>query len=178
MLLNKIPVLDNGYVALIDSTMPFKRYEAVVDEFYTSTDNPVLKKLCYAVMAFKAPLFVQLHLAQHGLVMVSTRMQDDDAYKPSVGEIGTSNHETNKLISDDISRTTEALLINPKAYQADGCDPFISQVIMPVSSYTTFLIGGPIELWQRFYKTKSMPLPIKSYANAVEQIIEVEWKNV
>ena len=70
MLLNKIPVLDNGYVALIDSTMPFKRYEAVVDEFYTSTDNPVLKKLCYAVMAFKAPLFVQLHLAQHGLVMV------------------------------------------------------------------------------------------------------------
>lgn len=178
MLLNKLPVLDNGYVALIDSTMPHKRYEAVVDEFYRATSTPALHKLCHAVLVFKAPLFVQLHLAQHGLALVSTRVQESEAYVPSIGEIGCSSHENNKLISEDISRTTEALLINPKAYQTDGCDPFISQVIMPVSSYATFLVGGTLEMWQKFYNTKSVPAPIKSYASAVEQLIKAEWKHV
>lgn len=178
MLLNQIPVLDSGFVALIDSTMPFKKYESVIDAYYRSTDSPAVRKLCYAIVVFKAPLFVQLHLAQHGLVMVSTRAQDHEAYKPSIGEIGTNSHEMNKTISEDISRTTEALLINPRAYQADGCDQFISQVIMPVSSYATFLVGGPLESWQKFYKTKNVPLPIRSYADAVEQIILAEWKDL
>jgi hypothetical protein len=178
MLLNKLPVLDNGYVALIDSVMPHKQYQAVVDEFYNATDTAALHKLCYAIIVFKAPLFVQLHLAQHGLTLVSTKIKDNEAYVPSIGEIGCSNHETNKLISEDMSRTTEALLINPSAYQADGCDAFLSQVILPISSYATFLVGGSLEIWQKFYNTKSVPMPIKSYASAVEQLIKVEWKHV
>lgn len=178
MLLNKLPVLDNGYVALIDSTLPHKRYESVVDEFFRATPIPAIHKLCHAVIVFKAPLFVQLHLAQHGLTLVSTRVQEAEAYVPSVGEVGSDSHEINKMISEDMANTTEALLINPKAYQSDGCDPFISQVMMPVSSYATFLVCGSLEAWQKFYNTKSVPAPIRSYASAVEQIIKAEWKHV
>jgi hypothetical protein len=49
---------------------------------------------------------------------------------------------------------------------------------MPISCYATFLVGGSLEIWQKFYNAKSAPTPIKSYANAVEQLIKAEWKHV
>lgn len=178
MLLNEIPVLDKGYVALIDGSMGTAKYKQIIDHFYGAVDSPHLKKMCYAVLAFKAPIFVQMHLAQHGLTMLGTKLSTNDAYVPSIGEINSSSLENNKLISDDISRTTDALLINPSAYQTDGCDKFISQVIMPVSSYTTFIVGGTIDAWRGFYKNKSVPAPIRAYANTVKDIIESEWRDV
>ena len=178
MLLNKIPVLDNGYVALIGSACPTPIFTGVLEEFFKAKHTDTLNKVCYATLAFKAPIFVQLYLAQNGLTMVSTRVGELQAYLPGVGEIGSGDHQTDRDISDDIARTTEALLINPIAYQKDKCDPFISQVIMPVSTYDTFLVGGSLEVWKQVYSSRTTPAPIKSYLLAVEQIIKVEWKHV
>lgn len=179
MLLNKIPVLDNGYVALISSTLSGQLYQETVDEFMGARDNKRLNKVCYAVLAFKAPIFVQLYLAQHGLTLVSALENSEiTAYKPNPGEIGCTDHADNKNIADDISRTTDTLLLNPKAYQADGADSFMSQLIMPISTYATFLVSGSLETWQSFYQRKTVPNAIKSYVNAVEHIIRAEWKHV
>ncbi len=178
MLLNKIPVLDDGYVALISSALSHITYNDTVDEFFGAKDHLSLKDIAYAALVFKAPLFVQLHLAQAGLTLVSSRSTEIGAYKPNPGEIGCADHETSKLISDDIARTTDALLINPNAYQADGADKFISQLIMPVSTYATFIVGGTLKQWQEFYQAKNVPAPIKAYKLAVEQIVKAEWKNV
>lgn len=179
MLLNKIPVLDDGYVALLSSALSHQTYKDVVDEFFGAKDKITLRKACFAVLAFKAPIFVQLHLAQHGLTLISTAStSDSSAYKPNPGEIGCPDHATSKDIADDISSTTAALLINPSAYRADGADTFISQLIMPISTYATFIVSGNLDTWQRFYQSKAVPAPIKAYCLAVEQIIKGEWKNV
>lgn len=178
MLLNKIPVLDDGYVALLSSALSHVIYKDMLDEFFESKDSKIIHKICYATIAFKAPIFVQLYIAQHGLTLVSTKVGELNAYKPNPGEVGSRDHNTNKEIADDISRTTDALLINPAAYQADGADHFISQLIMPVSTYATFIVGGTLETWQKFYQFKSVPAPIRSYTDAIEQIIKAEWKYV
>lgn len=178
MLLNKIPVLDEGYAALISSSLPHLKYQDVVDEFFGAKDHQQLKTVAYATLAIKSPIFVQLYIAQMGFTLVSSRLNQLAAYKPSVGEIGGKDHNTNMDISDDIARTTEALLINPSAYQADGCEPFISQIILPISTYATFIVGGTLKQWMEFYQNKNVPAPIKAYKNAIEQIIKAEWKNV
>lgn len=183
MLLNKIPVLDQGYVALISSAMSHKVYSDTVDEFFGAVDNVSLHRLSFATLVFKAPLFVQMHLGQHGVKIVHARPanQSSDslgAYLPNHGEIAGPDLESNRAIADDIERTTAALLINPASYRADGADRFISQIILPISTYTTFLVGATLEDWQKFYRMKSVPTPIRSYADAVEQIIKAEWKNV
>ena len=66
-------------------------------------------------------------------------------------------------------------MINPNAYQADGCDKFISQIILPISTYATFIVSGSLEKWQKFYQNKNVPAPIKSYATTIEQIVRAEY---
>lgn len=178
MLLNKIPVLDDGYVALISSAVPHVVYRDVIDEYFGAKDTLSLRKVSYATLVFKAPVFFHLYLSQHGLTLISTKENAAGAYKPNPGEIGCQDHATSREIADDISRTTEALLINPAAYRSDGADQFISQIILPISTYSTFIVGGTLEEWIKFYQSKGAPAPIRAYAKAVEQIIKVEWKDV
>lgn len=178
MLLNKIPVLDKGYVALISSAVPHLVHKELLAEYFEARNSNALKKVCYATLVFKAPIFVQLYLAQNGLTLVSTKVEDVEAYEPNPGEICSGSHDSDVAIASDITRTTAALLINPSAYQSDGSDPFISQIIMPISTYTTFIVGANLEDWQKFYLNKSSPAPIRAYKFATEQIIKAEWHNV
>lgn len=178
MLVSKIPVLDKGYAALLGSTLAHPAYKNVIDELFAARDNKNLDKVCYATILIKAPLFVQLHLAQHGLTMVSTRVAELDAYVPNAGEVGAKDHAVSKDIADDIQRTTDALLINPAAYKADGCDPSVAQNILPISTYATSILGGSLEQWKAFYQYKSVPAAIRAYADTIEQIIKAEWKHV
>lgn len=180
MLLSKIPCLDKGFVALVSSMNDSRCLTDVGTEFFGVTQvNPKTMQLAYMTLAIKCPLFVQTNLSQFGLNIVICKKpatQDVEAYKPNAGEIGSKEAETNRVIADDIERTTEALLINPKAYQADGCDRFMSQLIMPVSVYTTLLISGSYEQWSRFANQANLPAPIESYRSAVQQILITEWK--
>lgn len=177
MLLNKLPCLDKGYVALISSANDSTRLEDVRAEFLPHL--PTIEKLMPTgamTLVFKCPLFVQIHISQYGFKILHTKPGNVEAYLPNVGEIGSPDLETNRLIADDIFRTTDALLINPRAYQGDGCDRFISQILMPISTYTTILVYGTTETWKAFYTQTGLPAPIESYRAAVEQIYKAEWK--
>lgn len=129
-------------------------------------------------VAIKCPLFFQLFLSKFNLKVINAvNTIEVEAYIPSPGEIGSSERTTNETISDDIARTTAALLINPKAYQADGCNKFISQLITPLNIYTTIIVQGSYKEWCSVaYQQTFLPDPIKAYAHSLQQIIEAEWK--
>lgn len=145
-------------------------------EFFKRTDQAFLHEVSTLTLAIKCPLFVQLRLSTFDLTIIQTPNTELEAYVPNVGEIGTSDHNINKEISQDIEQTTAALLINPMAYQKDGCDKFASQVIMPVSTYTTLIVHGSYNEWRRFCHQTGTPSGIKAYADAVQQIMTMEWR--
>lgn len=175
MLLNKLPVLDKGYVAFVDSCNNSGKLKELTLEFMRSADGYSIADIASLTLVIKCPLFVQLNLSKFNLKIITALNQELEAYYPNVGEIGGKDRETNQLIADDIERTTEALLINPKSYQADGCDRFVSQVIMPINSYTTLIVQGSYNEWKRFCGQSNPPAPIKSYAETVKQILDMEW---
>ena len=176
MLLNKIPCLDKGYVALISSSCTSDRLAEVVREFFKKDDQLFLREMSTLTLIIKCPLFVQLNLSTHDLKIISIPPTEIDAYIPNVGEIGSPDLETSRNISANIKMTTDALLINPKAYQDDGCDRFMSQVITPINTYTTILVHGSYNEWKKFCNKKGIPEPVKAYIKAVTQIMNVEWR--
>jgi hypothetical protein len=177
MLLNKIPVLDKGFVAAISSHNDGQKLQDIADNFM----NPVhadtrVFDISSLTLLVKCPLFVQLNISQFGFTIMNTRQEGElEAYIPNETEIGAPELEVNKLISDDIMRTTNALFINPKAYQADGCDRFISQVIMPINTYTTIIVHGSYDRWKRLVAQQNLPLPLEAYRSAIGQIFTAEW---
>ncbi len=178
MLLNKLPCLDKGYVALLDSANDSQKLNDIRAEFLSHlTDYSKLMFTGSMTLVLKCPIFVQVHLSQFGFTIAHTRPSNDiEAYIPNVGEIGCPDLETSGLIADDIYRTTDALLLNPKAYQTDGCNRFISQILMPISTYTTIIVHGGAENWKKFITQTDLPSPIESYRAVVEQIHKAEWK--
>jgi hypothetical protein len=176
MLLNRIPVLDHGYVALIDSSCDFNKLNEVSIEFFKKDDSRFLRELGSLTLVVKCPLFVQLHLSTYNLKIIAAPVEDIEAFCPNVGEIGGSDLHTNREISENMKATTDALLINPTAYQKDGCDRFVSQVLTPISTYTTLIVQGSYNEWKKFCEQPKLPAPVKAYVKAVTQIANVEWK--
>jgi hypothetical protein len=66
--------------------------------------------------------------------------------------------------------------MNHKAYQADGCDRFMSQILTPINTYTTILIHGMYNDWSRFISQNNAPAPIAAYIIAVGQLLKAEWQ--
>jgi hypothetical protein len=178
-MLNRLFVLDKGFVALVQSQLDSKLIAEVRDELFgadVACDKMLRERLSRVTVAIKCPLFVARSFAQYDLDIVHAPQSKIEAFEPSPGDIGSGDHSTDVAIADDIKRTTAALIINPKAYQSDGCDRFISQLITPISVYTTILVSGPYSEWDRYCSTEGMPQLLAAYQNAIKQILKNEWK--
>lgn len=176
MLLNKIPALDKGYVALLDSCNTTSKLREIGAEFYGGEYPTSLEELGSMTVAIKCPLFFQLYLSKFNLKVINANSGPLEVFRPNAGEIRASDVVTSEAIADDLSRTADALLINPKAYQADGCETFVSQVNTPISLYTTLIVSGNYSEWCKIAFATAVPGPIKAYTSAIEQIITAEWK--
>jgi len=177
MLLNKIPVLDKGFIALIDSSVTTQKMRDIGTEFFGGEYPTSLEDLGTMVVAIKCPLFFQIYLSKFNLKVIDANTPGKlDAYIPNAGEVGAPERLDNEAIADDIARTTDALLINPKSYQADGADRFVSQLTTPINVYTTLIVSGSYSEWCKLAFQEKLPGPIKAYTSALEQVITAEWK--
>lgn len=177
MLLNKIPVLDKGYVALLDSCMTTSKLREIGTEVYGGEYPTSIEELGHMTILIKCPLFVQLALSKCNFRIIDANNSSTlEAYIPHAGDVGAPERLDAEAIADDISRTTDALLINPRAYQADGCDRFVSQLTTPISTYTTIIVAGSYSEWCKFSYKENLPGAIAAYGRSIAQIIEAEWK--
>lgn len=176
MLLNKIPALDKGYVALIDSCNTTAKLREMGQEFFGGEYPVSLEELGSMTVVMKCPLFVQLSLSKYNFKVINADSGPIEAYIPNAGEIRANDVVTSEAIADDFLRTTDALLINPKSYQADGCEKYISQIITPINIYTTLVVQGTYSEWCKYAYNDRFPGPIRAYTSVIQQIIEAEWK--
>jgi hypothetical protein len=176
MLLAPIPCLDKGFVALLDSSCAFNKANEINLEFFKKDNSQFLRELGTLTLAIKCPLFVQLNLSTHDLKIISAPVVEVEAYCPNETEVGASDLQTARDIAANMKQTSEALLINPKAYQHDGCERFMSQMLTPINTYTTLIVHGSYNEWKKFCMQQKLPTPMKSYIKAVTQIMNAEWK--
>ncbi len=178
MLLNKTPVLDKGYVALISTHNDGETLYNISYDLLKADLNSNLYNIASMTLMIKCPLFVQLNISKFGLSIVDVPVDVIEAYTPDLTDVGGPDHVIAKEIAEDIHKTQEALLINPLAYQKDGCNRFISQVISPISVYNEIIVSGNLSNWLKFARQKNLPKPVQAYCNSVKDIISNEWKRL
>lgn len=180
ILLNKIPVLDKGFVAKFDSSCDGTKLNELAVEFFKRLDGKFLaEQMSSLTVMIRCPLFVQLNLSTFNLRITSlpnVGSEGLDSYLPNVGEIGAPTLDVNQDIADDIVRTSVALLMNHKSYQTDGCDRFVSQILTPINTYTTILVHGMYNDWCRYIAQSNAPAGIAAYVDAVSQVLKAEWR--
>jgi len=179
-MLNKTPVLDKGIVALASSSLDDASFSSLQNELNdVYLDVEKFEEAANAVFYFKCPLFIQLHISKFNLRVIQLPVNGEpEAYMPDVSVINTGNNSTDRDISQDIEATTSALLINPKAYQHDGCDRFISQTISPISVYNSIVVSGSVAEWKKFIADNRLPFPVEQYRFAVQEIMKAGWRHL
>jgi hypothetical protein len=178
-LLSKTPVLDKGWVALYSSSLMQEDFTQILKTHFRGTIDHRITDMTQVMLSIRCPLFVQLTFSEHGLLCSAEKVVGKpEAYIPDVSTVNAPNLETSQIIQQDIEATTEALLINPQAYQHDNCDLFISQVISPISIYNTVIVYGSLTSWMRYIEQKSLPRPIEAYRKAIEGCLNSEWDRV
>lgn len=174
--MNKLPCLDKGWVAFIDSNLNSLKLRDLRGSMFYGEIPPAVYRSATMTVAIKAPLFIAKALTDKDLRIVNAPAREElEAYLPNEGEISADDLETSRQIAQDIERTTAALLINTKAYQADGCDRFIAQVLTPVNVYTTFIATGTFAQWRDIVSSDSQSSPMRVYLSALRQILDSEW---
>ena len=112
MLLSKIPVLDKGYVALIDSCNTTSKLREIGTEFFGGEYPTSLEDLGSMTVVIRCPLFFLMHLSKFNLKVIDANNSGAlEAYLPNPGEVGAPERLDAEAIADDIARTTDALLI-------------------------------------------------------------------
>lgn len=178
MLLNKLNVSGNGFVALLESSGNGRLLQSIQDEYFSTKVNLRLLELSTATLVIKCPLFVQLNLSQCGLDIISTPTKEIEAYVPDLSEITANDLEDRNAIAEYLKITTEALLLNQKGLPMDGADNFVSQILTPISVYSEIIVTGNIRKWINFTKQRKLPLQVEAYRLQVEAILINEWKNI
>ena len=177
--LNRLPTLDKGWVGLFSSSMMSEDFRWVLKNHYRGVIDQRLLETVHVILSIRCPLFVQLALSEYGISMSSEKNNlPIEAYVPSVEQIRGPDLQTSSIIQQDIEQTTNSLLINPRAYQQDGCDSFVAQIISPISVYNTILASATLSKWCNFIAQKHAPSPIEAYRLTVQECLNSEYNEV
>jgi hypothetical protein len=177
--LNKINVLDKGYVALVSVSNDGKTLKGLYDEYFRTKINRELWHLASMTLLVKCPLFKQLHLSKSDLKIVQLPETGElETYCPDVSDISTGNSKDDSDMAEYLKQTTESLLIAPKALQEDKCNKFVSQIITPISVYNKIIVHGSLNDWLKYIKQQKLPKQLESYRAVIEGIMAAEWKQL
>lgn len=174
-MLNKISVLDKGYVAMLPNVLSLNQIRQLVQKGY---DIDKIANSIHIHMEIKCPLFVKIMLPEFGITTITRKHIKTELFVPTISEVTANTLDISKEIADDIKATSEALMINPKAYQHDGCDRFVSQVNSPLALYNTLIANGNFNNWLRLIKHSTFPKLIEEYRKAIEDQILAEYQEV
>jgi hypothetical protein len=175
-MLNEIPCLDKGYVAMHSCSPTGQELLQLGKEFFRGQKDAKLFDVAQLHIKVKCPIFIQLSFPEFGLRYITQRSTSKpEAFVPTVDQVNAMSLEASEAIQRDIQQTTDALLINPKAYQTEHCDLFISQVASPISIYNTLLVFGSLEQWNNYLSQKGLPTPIEAYRKAIDSIVMAEY---
>jgi hypothetical protein len=107
--------------------------------------------------------------------IVSKKNVPVKAWLPDVSYVKATDLETSQNIAEDIKNTTQALLMNPTAYNMDGCDNFVSQVTTPISVYNELMVQASLLDWIRFCDRIGLPVPIEQYRTTIVAFLKAEY---
>ena len=173
-----IPVLDKGYVKLLDNTFPSDKFDTLIVNVNRGLICEKVLNIPNIVLEIKCPVFVRLYLSDNN-IDTSSMIEDKEVevYKPTINDISARDLQASTDIQNSIAKTSDTLILNKKMYDMDLCNKFVSQVNYPIGSYVYIVAWGSLNSWMKLVCRKSLPKPVEEYNLAFRSIITSEWPN-
>ncbi len=173
----EIPVLDKGFVRLLESRFSFKHIQELKEK-HGVFFNQISLNLSGAggmTLAIKAPIFILSTLAKFGLVNVGSIVEPKlEFMKIQFDDLVDTPLVSRQMIIDEMSANSLSSIKTPEKFQSSGCDSLTSQIGLPISTYATIVITGSFRQWIGFVEYDSESVFSKKYQSAVKDILRAE----
>jgi hypothetical protein len=169
-------VLDKGYVKVISASPSGKQFQEMRSQIFRGVIKESLIEIPRVILKIKCP-YVVLHAMQSTKIRIVTNYSRYEAqvYEPQVTDIRSGNHEKDVQLSDYISSTLSALIVNQTTLQQDGCNGFIAGLTTPIAAYWEGIVYGDLSDWIDVITAPNAPNMIKAYQNAFNVAISTEF---
>lgn len=171
-----IQVLDKGSIELLYVAPDNNKLHSYMWSMYRGLGHPDLLEIAQAAFSIRAPIFVWMSLTS---CRIQTFMSKNDPrlefFCPSEADVKAKNLEASQGISRSMKMNAEGAALNTAAYKMDGCDTYLAQIGLPVSTYATGIATGSLREWLLFTEQENIPMPIEAYKQQVKQFLEPEF---
>lgn len=176
--LNRLPVLDHGYVSLISCSPTYSEHKSIMSSLFRNRLSMQSVDMVYVHLHIKCPYFILIPMVSSGIRCVSSANQAGDAFCPTIEYVSSGSSSNDRDISESMKMTIESLMINQKAYIHDGCNAFIASVTTPVAAYWEGVMYASLTEWCRFILAKDLHSVVKQYQKTIHDSISTEYKNI
>lgn len=176
--LNKLPVLDKGYVAMMSCSPSYQEHVRMMSSFFRNRLTQNLIDVTYVHLEVKCPYFILIPMISSNIKVISSVNQATDAFVPTVEHISSGSLDNDRDISESMSITIDSLMLNQKAYVHDGCNALVASLTTPVAAYWDGVMYASMSEWARFMFAKGLHPIVKQYQTAIYNAISTEYKNL
>ena len=167
-----IPVLDKGYVALLDTSLSMKRIRSLLSQSVSA--NMLLP---HVVLTFKikCPILVRLRFSEYGIATTSIPMsaKQMETYKPTLIDVESPDLEQSVKISQEIEKINDFLMSRIK----NTSDP-LELINAPISLYNIIVASAPLEVWRKFTVNIEPHTLIQPYQRAINDLVLADYAEV
>jgi len=155
----KISVENKGYVQFVDALLAEQDLRAITVMTSDSQITSEMLDLCQLTLAFKAPMFTKLALANYGLTVFPINqhvpIEKAEFY-------GNKEPEIKEQIIKKLSST-------PNSTMED-------QSLLPIGTYIYFLVSGSLNKWITFINREAgKDKSIDAYIREIKNIARTKW---
>jgi hypothetical protein len=174
--LTKYPVLDQGYVRLVATSLPQRELLQLASWTFRGSITDKLLSMPILTAEIKAPIALISSLTQMECTAMPYANMDKTAYlKSNETDIRAPELATSVAISNSINQVLSAAMVNKEMYVKDGCDGVIAGLVTPVAAYWEGLISAKLDAWLRFTSAKGAGRLVREYQEALRNIFLLEY---
>ena len=177
--LNRIPVLDHGYVRLVSASPTEKVLDTIKRRAYRGATTPAMIAMPSVTLEIRLPYAVLISLTSQAIRFTPYLDMDVNlVLEPNEADIGSPSLEVSREIAASMKSTVNALVTNQHSYVADGCDRSIATITTPIAAYWEGVATAQLDTWIQVINTKGSPRLVQAYQIAIANAISTEFKSL
>ena len=169
--LNKLPVLDHGYVSLISCSPSYSDHTDIRSSLFRNRLTAQSIDMVYVHLEVKCPYFILIPMVSSGIRCASSVSQASDAFCPTLDMVASGSTANDRDISESMKMTVESLMLNQKSYVHDGCNAFVASITTPVAAYWEGVMYASMTEWSRFMFAKDLHPIVKQYQKTIYETV-------
>jgi len=172
-----ITTYGDGWVRISGMSPDSKRWRYIWEQYFKTRKVKSILEMTSISFEMNLPIFVLLSFGRINY-FINPTTSFTSTYTPTSDEIGSKQLQNNQDIVDSMSMNLQALLANRESYIVDGCNSFVANTVLPISTYVNVVSTASLLMWAEYCKVLGFSNQISIYQGVIFNLIKGQLPDI